>query len=139
MLGNPVFFRNFSNHSARVSEGKRPCRNTSRDDGSRADHTPFPDRYTGQNGVALYFGSSRFTATERSHSRHPEPIPPCQPYEGSENGKKRFNSRKQLCALRFFLSRARGRIRMTRHVFCFDPSRFTATKRSHSRHPEPPP
>ena len=75
MLGKSVFFRNFSNRSARVSEGRRPCRNTSRNDGSRADHTPFLDRYTGQNGVALYFGFSRFTATERSHSRHPEPTP----------------------------------------------------------------
>ena len=28
---------------------------------------------------------------------------------------------------------------MTRHIFYFDPLRFTATKRSHSRHPEPDP
>ena len=41
----------------------------------------------------FYFGSSRFTAIKRSRSRHPEP-PPCQLYEGSENGRNRFYSRK---------------------------------------------
>ena len=42
---------------------------------------------------AFYFGSLCFIAIKQSRSRHPE-RPLCQPYEGSENSKKRFNSRK---------------------------------------------
>ena len=50
MFGKSVFFRNFSYHSARIPEGERPCGNAFRNDGSRTDHTPLPDRHPGQNG-----------------------------------------------------------------------------------------